>query len=128
MHSFATLASCLDLSFPAVSGSLLAMRVRPVKKPVFDLGIVDRLRAGFEYVAGSMPIDHTPRIRQGREVVEYVWRAIDSGSFYPAPSPMSCPSCPCRALGRGWSGRLAAAAPARAAAITKARRGRGGPF
>jgi MFS family permease len=44
------------LSYLAVLGSLLAMRVRPVVKPVSDLGIVEGLSEGFEYVTGSMPI------------------------------------------------------------------------
>ena len=37
-------------------GSLLAMRVRPVVKPVSDLGIFEGLSEGFEYVVGSIPI------------------------------------------------------------------------
>jgi len=44
------------LSYLAVLGSLMAMRVRPMVKPVSDLGIVEGLSEGFEYVAGSMPI------------------------------------------------------------------------
>jgi MFS family permease len=44
------------LSYLAVLGSLLAMRVRPAVKPVSNLGIVAGLSEGFEYVAASMPI------------------------------------------------------------------------
>jgi hypothetical protein len=36
--------------------------------------------------------------------VERVWRAIDSGVFYPAPSTMSCSSCGYRAACRVWMG------------------------
>ena len=36
--------------------------------------------------------------------VERVWRAIDSGVFYPAPSAMSCSSCGYRAACRAWAG------------------------
>ena len=36
--------------------SLLVMRVRPIAKPVSDLGIFEGLSEGFEYVTGSMPI------------------------------------------------------------------------
>jgi putative RecB family exonuclease len=36
--------------------------------------------------------------------VERVWRAIESGVFYPAPSTMSCSSCGYRAACRGWAG------------------------
>jgi putative RecB family exonuclease len=36
--------------------------------------------------------------------VERVWRAIESGVFYPAPSVMSCSSCGYRAACRAWVG------------------------
>jgi putative RecB family exonuclease len=36
--------------------------------------------------------------------VERVWRAIESGVFYPAPSMMNCASCGYRAACRAWVG------------------------
>jgi len=36
--------------------------------------------------------------------VERVWRAIESGVFYPAPSTMNCSGCGYRAACRAWSG------------------------
>ena len=36
--------------------------------------------------------------------VERVWRAIESGVFYPAPSTMSCASCGYRAACSAWAG------------------------
>jgi putative RecB family exonuclease len=36
--------------------------------------------------------------------VERVWRAIESGVFYPAPSTMNCASCGYRAACRAWGG------------------------
>ena len=36
--------------------------------------------------------------------VERVWRAIESGVFYPAPSAMSCASCGYKAACRAWMG------------------------
>ena len=36
--------------------------------------------------------------------VERVWRAIQSGVFYPAPSTMNCSSCGYRAACRTWTG------------------------
>ena len=36
--------------------------------------------------------------------VERVWRAIESGVFYPAPSTISCSSCGYRAACRAWQG------------------------
>ena len=36
--------------------------------------------------------------------VARVWRAIESGVLYPAPSTMNCTSCGCRAACRVWMG------------------------
>jgi CRISPR/Cas system-associated exonuclease Cas4 (RecB family) len=36
--------------------------------------------------------------------VERVWRAVQSGVFYPAPSTMNCASCGYRAACRAWAG------------------------
>ena len=36
--------------------------------------------------------------------VERVWRAIESGVFYPAPSTMNCAGCGYRAACRAWMG------------------------
>jgi MFS family permease len=44
------------LSYLAVLASLLLMRVRPVARPVSDIGFFRGLSEGFEYVTGSMPI------------------------------------------------------------------------
>ena len=42
------------------------------------------------------------QVARTKRVVENVWRAIKSGCFYPAPSAMSCPSCPYRDQCRAW--------------------------
>lgn len=44
------------------------------------------------------------RIDRTTRVMERVWRAIEAGMFYPAPSPMNCPTCPFRAPCRAWQG------------------------
>ena len=36
--------------------------------------------------------------------VERVWRAIEGGQFYPAPSTMNCASCGYRSACRAWAG------------------------
>ena len=48
-----------------------------------------------------MPVDPA-QVTRTKRVVENVWRAIDSGCFYPAPSAMNCPSCPYREQCRAW--------------------------
>jgi len=50
-----------------------------------------------------MPVDPV-QVTRTKRVVENVWRAIESGCFYPAPSAMSCPSCPYRKQCRNWAG------------------------
>jgi hypothetical protein len=36
--------------------------------------------------------------------VEWVWRAIESGVFYPAPSTVACAGCGYRSACRAWAG------------------------
>ena len=48
-----------------------------------------------------LAVDPAQVVRTKR-VVENVWRAIDSGCFYPAPSAMNCSSCPYRKPCRAW--------------------------
>ena len=43
-------------------------------------------------------------VRRTLAGVERVWRAIESGVFYPAPSMMCCASCCYRAACRAWMG------------------------
>lgn len=44
------------------------------------------------------------RLRRAVKIVEWIWRAIKAGNFYPAPSPAACPSCPYREPCRAWPG------------------------
>ncbi|HWA98970.1 MAG TPA: PD-(D/E)XK nuclease family protein [Pirellulales bacterium] len=44
------------------------------------------------------------QIDRVKRLVERVWRAIDAEVFYPAPSPMNCPTCPFREPCRMWIG------------------------
>ena len=50
-----------------------------------------------------MPVDPA-QVTRTKRVVENVWRAIEAGSFYPAPSAMNCPGCPYREQCRTWNG------------------------
>jgi putative RecB family exonuclease len=42
------------------------------------------------------------RVDRTKRIVERVWKAIEAGLYYPAPSPMQCPSCPYREPCRAW--------------------------
>jgi CRISPR/Cas system-associated exonuclease Cas4 (RecB family) len=39
-----------------------------------------------------------------KRTVERIWRSIEAGHYYPAPSQMSCSSCPFRDPCRSWPG------------------------
>lgn len=50
-------------------------------------------------------VPHDPQqVERTKRIVERVWRSIESGNFYPAPSPMNCPTCPFRQECRAWQG------------------------
>lgn len=57
------------------------------KGPVVDL---------HEVPADRRTIDRT------KQIVERVWKAIDAQVFYPAPSPLQCPTCAFRTACREW--------------------------
>jgi CRISPR/Cas system-associated exonuclease Cas4 (RecB family) len=44
------------------------------------------------------------QIERTKWVVKRVWQAIRTGLFYPAPSPMQCPTCPYRRACKAWAG------------------------
>lgn len=44
------------------------------------------------------------RVHRITKAVEHTWRAIEAGHFYPAPSPMNCPTCPYRSACNAWTG------------------------
>jgi hypothetical protein len=44
------------------------------------------------------------RLARTKLVAQRVWQAIEAGHFYPAPSPLHCPTCPFRAPCRRWRG------------------------
>jgi len=44
------------------------------------------------------------RVDRMKRIIERVWRSIEAGLFYPAPSPMQCPTCPYREPCRAWTG------------------------
>ena len=44
------------------------------------------------------------RTASTKRIVESVWKGIMAGLFYPAPSPITCPTCPFHEPCRAWSG------------------------
>ena len=44
------------------------------------------------------------KLERAMRVFESVWSAIQSGHFYPAPSPMNCPTCPFSSECNAWTG------------------------
>jgi len=44
------------------------------------------------------------QVERTKRTVERIWRAIQSGHFYPNPSPLNCGSCPYREPCRRWTG------------------------
>jgi len=44
------------------------------------------------------------RVQRTKRIVEHIWRAIQAGHFYPAPSAMNCSTCPYRKACRAWNG------------------------
>lgn len=42
------------------------------------------------------------QVERTKRIVERVWRAIEAGHFYPAPSQLNCAGCPYREPCRAW--------------------------
>jgi CRISPR/Cas system-associated exonuclease Cas4 (RecB family) len=51
----------------------------------------------------DVPVD-PQRITRIRQLVARVWRAIQGGNFYPAPTVMNCTTCPFQQACAGWTG------------------------
>jgi hypothetical protein len=79
---------------------------------VKDLSDGKPLRLGFAVLTKSKTPDlmlhpvtaDSHQMQRNKRIVEQIWRAIESGSFYPRPSPLNCPTCPYREPCREWRG------------------------
>lgn len=82
--------------------SELVRPLSPRKKLRLQFAVVTKAKVPsvevHDVAADPKQIDRTKRI------VERVWKAIEAGVFYPAPSPTQCPSCPFREPCRKWAG------------------------
>lgn len=45
-----------------------------------------------------------PKTNRNLRVLERIWHSIEQQNFYPAPSPMQCPTCPYRRQCGSWAG------------------------
>ena len=82
--------------------SHLASEISPGKKITTRFLVLTKAKEPVieEHVREVEPV----AVRRTLASVERVWRAIESGVFYPAPSTMSCSGCGYRAACRAWSG------------------------
>ena len=51
----------------------------------------------------ELPVE-SQRLERTKRIVERVWRSIEAGHFFPAPSPIQCTGCPYREPCRAWRG------------------------
>jgi putative RecB family exonuclease len=82
--------------------SHLASEISPAKKIVTRFLVLTKTKEPVveEHVREVEPVN----VKRTLAGVERVWRAIESGVFYPAPSTMNCSSCGYRAACRAWAG------------------------
>jgi len=82
--------------------SELAKQLAPAKSLRLEFAVITKAKAP---TAEQFPIDIIKqRVERTKQIMERVWRAIESRNFYPAPSALNCPSCPFRGQCRAWPG------------------------
>ena len=80
----------------------LAQRLAPAKDLRLEFGVVTKTKT--PTVERHPVTSDLQRVARTKRVIERVWLAICSGLFYPAPSPLSCSTCPYRDPCRDWNG------------------------
>lgn len=82
--------------------SELARQIAPGKELRLEFHVLSKTK---KPVAERHPVYvDVQRIDRTKSVVQRVWRAIESGHFFPSPNPIACGSCPYREPCRRWSG------------------------
>jgi CRISPR/Cas system-associated exonuclease Cas4 (RecB family) len=77
-------------------------RLVPGKRIRLQFGVVTKTK---EPAVERHAVQASPhRLTRSKRIVERVWHAIQARHFYPAPSPMNCPTCPFREPCRRWKG------------------------
>lgn len=56
-----------------------------------------------QFTVHDVPLD-VKDVERTKRTVERIWQAIQSGHFYPVPSPMNCSTCSFREPCRRWAG------------------------
>jgi len=79
------------------SSKVSAVSYRPVTRP---LAVLTKTKVPVVELH-EVPVDGK-RVERTNRIVERVWRAIEAGTFYPAPSPQQCSSCAFREPCRRW--------------------------
>jgi len=80
----------------------LARQLIPNKEIRLEFAVITKAK---EPVVERLPVTPDPhRTARTKQVVEHVWRAIESGVCFPCPSPISCGSCSYRDPCRQWAG------------------------
>lgn len=80
--------------------SELAKDFAPGKRVRLEFAVLTKTKE-VQVIRHSAAVD--PRqVHRTIRVVERVWKAIQAGNFYPAPSQSNCPACPFRAPCREW--------------------------
>lgn len=80
----------------------LAQTLGHGKRVRLQFGVLTKTKAPFVETHAVANDPH--KISRVYAIVERVWNAIRGGHFYPAPSPLSCGTCPYRQPCREWNG------------------------
>ncbi len=80
----------------------LARTLSPHKRMRLQFAVLTKAKQPVIHVH-EVPAD-PKQIDRTKRIVERVWRSIEAGQFYPAPSVMNCPTCPFRGPCRAWQG------------------------
>ncbi|MFO0905697.1 MAG: PD-(D/E)XK nuclease family protein [Pirellulales bacterium] len=74
-----------------------------VSKP-FDIELVVLTKTALPQVQRHVRRVRTSDVTRVAAIVARVWRAVEAGHFYPAPSTVTCGGCPYRGPCRAWCG------------------------
>jgi len=80
----------------------LARDLAPGKRLRLEFAVITKAKDATIERHSCLPNPH--RTERTKRVVERVWRAIDAGHFFPAPSPVNCAGCPFRGPCKAWTG------------------------